>query len=198
MIKTVLFDVDGVLAIGDPWHLGLAQTYGITEEMLSPFFNGPFQACLTGKADLKDELAPYLARWGWQQSTEAFLDYWFLQGQTLDEQLLQIVQHLRQTGLKCYLATQQERYRTEYLLHEMGLIDAFDGMFSSVHIGYMKSDPRFFKAILCKLDGLQPEEVLFWDDTSQNVITAQSVGIQAEVYHDFDGFIHQMQRYSMI
>jgi putative hydrolase of the HAD superfamily len=195
MIKTILFDVDGVLVVGEPWSKNLAQTHGITPEMLKPFFREAFQACLVGKADLKDALAPYLARWGWQQSAKAFLNYWFRQEQVIDEKLIQAVQQLRQSGIKCCLATQQERYRTEYILHEMGFADLFDGMFSSVDVGYMKNDPLFFETILHTLDGHQAEEVLFWDDTLNNVTTAQSVGIQAEVYSDFDNFMLKMQKY---
>lgn len=192
MIKTLLFDVDGVLAIGEPWHKDLAPTYGITREMTAPFFKGPFQACLVGKADLKEELAAYLPRWGWSQSVEAFLDYWFCR-YALDTQLLSTIQQMRARGIKCYLATQQERYRTAYILHEMGFAELFDGMFSSAHIGYMKSEPRFFTSVLDALTGCQAEDVLFWDDTPANVVTAQRVGIQAEVYRDFTHFLTTMQ-----
>lgn len=195
MIKTILFDVDGVLVTGEPWSKSLAQTHGITQEMLTPFFRGPFLACLVGKADLKEELVPYLTKWGWSQSPTAFLDYWFHQESLINEQLIQVVQHLRQGGIKCYIATQQERYRTEYLLHEMGFEHLFDGMFSSVNTGYMKNEQAFFETILNELAGISADEVLFWDDTLKNVETAQHVGMQAEVYHDFADFVCQMQKY---
>lgn len=188
MITTLLFDVDGVLAIGEPWDKDLASTYGITREMTTPFFQGPFQACLVGKADLKEVLAAYLPRWGWSLPVEAFVDYWFCRYE-LDMQLLATVQQLREHGIKCYLATQQERYRTAYLLGEMGFAPRFDGMFSSAEIGSMKSEPRFFTSILDALDGCQTSDVLFWDDTPANVVTAQRVGIQAEVYRSFPHFL---------
>ena len=197
MIKAMLFDVDGVIVTGEPWNKELEPTYGITEEMRRPFFSGAFQACLLGKADLKEALAPYLAQWGWPHSTEAFLDYWFCRSQNIDEQLMRVIQQWRQGGITCYLATQQERYRTEYLQREMGLADLFDGMFSSAGLGCMKSDPAFFATILRELDGYQAGEMLFWDDTPGNVVTAQCVGIQAELYSDFAGFMHQMQKYDI-
>lgn len=195
--KYFTFVCEGVLVVGEPWGKKLAQEHGITQEMRAPFFREAFQPCLVGKADLKEALTPYLAQWGWQQSAEAFLDYWFRQEQTVDEKLLQTTQQLRQNGVKCYLATQQERYRTDYILHEMGFTNLFDGMFSSVDVGYMKHDPAFFETILHALDGYQAEEVLFWDDTPKNVETAQHVGIQAEIYTDFTSFIRQMQHYKV-
>lgn len=196
MIKTLLFDVDGVIVTGEPWGQELARSYGITEEMRRPFFREAFQPCLVGKADLKEVLAPYLAQWGWPHSIETFLDYWFCRERTVDEQLLQAVQRLRQRGIPCYIATQQERYRTAYIQNEMGLASLFDGMFSSVDLGTMKSDPAFFATILRELDGDRAEEVLFWDDTSRNVATAQSVGIQAELYSNFADFARKMQKYN--
>ena len=195
MIKTLLFDIDGVLVNGEPWHTRLEQGYGITRQMMSGFFKGPFQACLVGEADLMEELAPYLAEWGWPHSTEAFLDHWFRGERGVDGQLLRVVQELRQRGISCFLATQQERYRTRYLQQEMGLAASFDGMFSSVDLGALKNDPTFFWAILGKLPGCQPAEVLFWDDTPGNVQTARTVGIQAELYSDFTSFGQRMQHY---
>jgi putative hydrolase of the HAD superfamily len=194
MPKILLFDVDGVLVIGEPWNKDLARTYDITPDMLSPFFKGPFQACLVGKADLKAELATVLPRCGWPHSVDAFVDYWFRQGgHVLNEPLLQNIQQLRRQGIKCYLATQQEQYRTTYILHEMGFADLFDGMFSSADIGYLKTEPRFFTSILTALEDCQAEDVLFWDDTPANVVTARSTGIQAEVYTDFVDFQAKMQ-----
>lgn len=197
MIKILLFDVDGVLLVGEPWHKDLAQTYHITNEMLAPFFRGPFQACLLGKADLKEELATYLPGWGWSRSVDDFIDYWFRR-HTRDEKLLQTIQQLRQSGIPCYLATQQERYRTAYILQELGFSQLFDGMFSSAHIGYMKNQPQFFETLLRELDRRQPAEMLFWDDSAGNVATAKSVGIQAEVYSNFASFLLTMRNYTNI
>lgn len=192
MIKTMLFDVDGVLLVGEHWSKDLAHAHGITEEMLAPFFQGPFQACLLGQTDLKDELARYLPQCGWSQSVEPFIEYWF-QRYTINEELLQHIQQLRENGIKCYLATQQERYRTDYILHTIGFASQFDGIFSSAHLGYLKTNPRFFEALLRELDEKQPAQVLFWDDSPANVATASSVGIRAEIYRDFTNFSLRMR-----
>lgn len=191
MLKTMLFDVDGVLLIGERWDKDLAVTYGVTPDALTPFFRGPFQQCLVGKADLKAELALYLPGCGWQQSVDDFIDFWFRR-HLLDEQLMQAIQRLRRRGIRCYLATQQEHYRTEYLLHEVGFAQRFDGMFSSADIGTLKSDVCFFRAILDILKDCSPAEIFFWDDVPANVATARSAGIQAEVYSDFAAFQQTM------
>ncbi|GHO97831.1 haloacid dehalogenase [Reticulibacter mediterranei] len=194
-IKVVLFDVDGVLANGGPFSHCLERDYDITQQIVRPFFQGRFRECLVGNADLKEELAPLLHEWGWRGSVDDFLDYWFRSEHSINEPLMLEVQRLREHGLRCYIATDQEKYRTAYLLEHMGFANAFDGMFSSAHIGYIKHDTRFFQSVLQALQDIHANEILFWDDTAGKVETARSAGLQAEVYHDFADFTEKMERF---
>jgi putative hydrolase of the HAD superfamily len=193
VIKVVLFDVDGVLANGGPFSRGLERDYGIALQSTRSFFQGRFRECLVGSADLKEELAHVLPAWGWQGSVDDFLTYWFRNEHNINEPLMQEVQRLRRRGLPCYIATDQEKYRTAYLLEHMGFADAFDGIFSSAHVGYIKHDTRFFQSVLQTLQDIHAHEILFWDDTPSKVETARSAGLQAEVYHDFADFTEKME-----
>jgi putative hydrolase of the HAD superfamily len=196
MISTVLLDVDGVLILGEPFSTTLARDYGITMEMTSPFFRGPFEHCLCGTADLKSEIASHLPAWGWRGSVEEFLSLWFTSMQGVDDALLATVQGWRQAGIRCYLATNQEHYRVDYLLTQSELAGQFDGCFASCQLGYTKDNPAFFQAILQALPGAQASEVLFWDDLPGNVATARTAGLHAEVYTTFDHFQEQIRAYT--
>ena len=132
MIKVLLFDVDGVLANGEPFSRSLARDYAITLEKTSSFFRGPFLECLVGKADLKRLLTPYLLSWGWQGSVDDFLACWFRAEHAINEALLHSVTELRQQGILCYLATNQEQYRTTYILDQMGLLSPLTACFPPV------------------------------------------------------------------
>src|ERR1700753_989596 len=120
MIDVVLFDVDGVLANGKPFSFYLERDYGITTDMASAFFRHKFVPCLIGEADLKVEISDYLQQWGWTKSVDELLDYWFTCEHIIDQLLIDYVEQLRQQGTPCYLATQQEKYRTASLLDKMG------------------------------------------------------------------------------
>lgn len=77
----------------------------------------------------------------------------------------------------------------------MGFADAFDDMFSSAYIGYMKHNRAFFEAVLRELDGVKAEEILFWDDSAGNVATAQEAGLHAELYSKFEDFQGKICKY---
>jgi putative hydrolase of the HAD superfamily len=195
VIKVILFDVDGVLSIGEPFSQRLARDYGITREMTSAFFQGRFSECLIGKADLKEELARCIHEWGWRDSVDEFVDYWFRCEHNINEPLVQAIQQLRRQGIRCYIATNQEKYRTAYILDQMGFADQFDGIFSSAHVGCLKHDAAFFMYVLQQLHDVEAHNILFWDDNPGNVATARAVGIQAELYCDLDDFEQKISRY---
>ena len=96
---------------------------------------------------------------------------------------------------RCYLATNQEKYRTAYLLDQIGFGRQFDGIFSSAYVGYVKHDTAFFEHVLRELKNVKVQEMLFWDDQPGNVATARAMGLHAELYSDFADFEKRMSSY---
>ena len=135
MSAVLLFDADGVVIIGEHAGDAFAREHGIAREMTRPFFEGEFLDCLVGQADLKQVLPPYLNAWGWSSTVEEYLDYWFKVEHSVDEALLAEIDRLRESGTPCYLATNQEHYRSAYLEDAMGMGRHFDAVFSSAASG---------------------------------------------------------------
>ncbi len=187
MIKAVLFDADGVLLTGERFSRKLAKDYGISTDITEPFFKGPFKECIIGNADLKELLPQYLQKWGWQKSVDDFLDEWFESEHKIDEQLVQYIQDLRKKGIKCYLATNQEKYRVQYMLDKMGFSECFDKVYASSHLGHRKPAMEFYSKVVEDL-GLEKSQILFWDDTSENIDAANQFGLKAELYTSFEDF----------
>lgn len=183
MIKAILFDVDGIVLTARTQFFShrFAAEQGIPKEAVEEFFLGNFKKCSFGQADLKEEVAPFLPKWGWQGTVEEFLTHWFESESTKDEAVLALVEVLREKGVKCYIATRQEKYRFRYLLDVVGLKERFDGAFCTCEIGCDKKDPKFYEYIL-KVLGLAAGEVLFFDDSQSNVDAALSLGIDAYLY----------------
>lgn len=192
MIKVIIFDADGVLINAEYAAVHLEREFGITQVQTNEFFKGVFYDCIVGKKDLKVELEPYLKKWGWKKSLNDFLDYWHTKEHVIDQPLIDYIQELREKGFLCCLATNQNRYRFAYMLKEMGFGEAFDRVYASDFLGHRKPDREFYAKILEDLEGIEKEEVLFWDDRLENVEAARQFGIQSELYTSFDEFENKM------
>lgn len=198
MIKAILFDADGVLINSERFSVQLVRDYGISTEKTLPFFNGIFQDCITGTADLKEVIGPFLTEWGWERSVDEFLDYWFKSEHQIDQPLIEYIQTIRKAGIKCYIATNQEKHRVAYMLDRMGFKISFDKVFASAHLGYKKPSRDFYQQLMHKLPSIQKSEVLFWDDTDENVDAARQFGISAELYTNLREFQNKHEEVSRL
>lgn len=196
MIKVLIFDADGVLINGDIFSKRFSREYNIDINKINSFFDGPFKDCLVGKADLKEVLIPYLEEWGWKDGVDSFLEYWFSSEHSIDQELIDYIQEHRKNGIKCVMATNQEKYRAEYIFNKIGFINSFDKMYVSAHLGHKKTSIEFFEKLVKDLDKIKKEEILFWDDDIENINTAKEFRINAELYTTFEDFKQKMKNYS--
>jgi putative hydrolase of the HAD superfamily len=189
MIKTIIFDVDGVLLHHELlFSEGLIRN-GATSEAIQMFWDQEYQDCIIDKADIKETLAKYIPLWNYPGTVDELLNYWF--GKTRikkNEELLQAISDMRAQGIACYLGTNNEKYRMKYILDELNFRDYFDGIFASGHMGYAKPDPAFWQVVHETLGKPSKDEVLFWDDVEKNVASAKEFGFHAELYTDFPSY----------
>jgi len=197
MVKAIIFDCDGPVIKRDMYFTRRLVSEGINIKMekVLPFFEGDFILCETGKKDLKQELKKVFKDWGWKGSVEELMDYWFRNEAEKREEMLKYIKELRSGGVKCYLATDNEKYRVAYLLDTVGLREHFDGFFPSCEIGYLKKQKKFWQAAYRNLDNYRKDEILVWDDDLKNVNRAKEFGFLAEQYENFGDFEAKMGEY---
>lgn len=195
MIKMIIFDVDGVINNAERFSIYLERDFGIDSSITNKFFYNDFQQCLIGKADLKVSIEPYLKEWGWKKSVDELLDYWFKVEHSINEDLMKYIQRLRKQRMVCIIATNQEKYRTEYIWRKMGFSNSFDKIYSSAHLGYTKASIEFYKKVLRDFISIDKDEVLFWDDDIRNIEEAKKFGIKAELYTNDEDFKKKMKKY---
>ncbi len=179
----ILFDVDGVLIHSETWSKEYAQRTGIDPNHMKHFFTGVFQDCVIGKADLKEVITPFLKEWKWEKSPEAFLQAWFDFENKPDTKLLSLIQEIRGWGIKCQLATNNEKYRLGYLRDEMNFWNLFDSIFSSTEIWYKKPHEAFYTYIIDSLE-TDASDILYFDDSEENIESARKLGIQWVIYRN--------------
>ncbi len=191
--QAILFDADGMTLMPKRFSEQIQQDYGITWEKMKPFFSGPFQDCKVGKADLKEELAKVVGDWGWTGTVDELVKYWFSIGSTPDPEVTKLAKKLRTKGVKVCLATNQEKYRAEYLRNVVGLKDVFDELIISAEIGNTKNQLDYFQSAysrLIKMLGatIPKDAILFVDHDQENLTTAKNFGFATYNYHNFSDF----------
>jgi len=181
MVKTLLFDLDGVLTLTEEvFSVIYSRSRGYDLAPFTEFFQTEWSDFVTGKKDLKQHIEDNPQFWKWDRSPDELLDFWFKSEDVKNDALIEIIQGMRKNGIKCYIATEQERYRTDYIRNVMFKND-FDGVFSTAEIGFKKKDPRFFENVLESL-GVDPADLIYFDDSRSKVDAAKATGIQAYLY----------------
>lgn len=178
-----LFDVDGVLIrVHEPFSARYEKEIG-SPGLMTTFFKGVFQECLVGKADLKEEAAKRLRDWKWDGDVDTFLEHWFSAEAAINYEVVDILKDLKNRNKPCYLITNQEKYRTEYLTEKLDIDALADGLYSSSMLGVKKPNPEFYMATL-KAIGFEGDlgRVFYADNEMPNVDAAKAVGIDAFYY----------------
>jgi putative hydrolase of the HAD superfamily len=180
--KIYMFDADGVVIQSQMFSYKYAQEFNIKISELDDFFKADFQECLVGKSDLKIAITPWLKKWNWPKSVDDFLDYWFKAEHNLNFDLIKNIRELREKNIKCVLATNQEKYRLEYMKKEMDFESIFDKIYSSNLIGFKKPDIQYYDYILNDLNE-DPANIIFYDDNQENIESTKSLGINSHLYN---------------
>lgn len=176
--NVAVFDADGVFLRSMRPADYLEQRYGITREKMGPFFAANTLS-LIDRADIKDILSPFLKEWGVPESVDEFLAETFFAGSEIDPDVAVIIADLRQRGVICCLATNQDMHRMAHLDERLKIREYFDQTFVSCEMGVKKPEHGFYHAIQV----LFPDAALvFWDDQPSNVKAAQACGWTAFVF----------------
>lgn len=191
MIKCILFDTDGVVVNSkEMFSERISRENNIASEDIIPFFTEIFVSkCMVGKADLKKEIVPWLAKWKWKGTVDELLKYWFDAENNVDQQVVDFVKVQRKKGIKCFIITNQEKYRTDYLRKEMGFAKLFDGVFSSAELGCKKPAQEFYGQVFAELQktfNLDKEEIVYVDDDLSNVESGEKFGFKVIHFHSID------------
>jgi len=196
MIKAILFDLDGVVIKKREkmFSQRLSEQLDLSLDKILTFFNGEFRECSLGRADLREKVAPYLKEWNYKGLIDDFLKFWFESESETNTEVLEIIESLRTRGLKCYIATRQEKYRKEYVWNEMNLKNYFDGIFCTCDIGYEKWQKEYWDFVLKDLK-LEPVEIIFFCDGEKNVDCAKNLNINSFLYTDPESLKNNLKNF---
>jgi putative hydrolase of the HAD superfamily len=179
-LNAALFDADGVIQRPRPDMLThLVEVMGLTPEATDLFLGDIFAAetlALTGATDFENTLGPVLSKWGVSDASPHFRSAWHRI--EADPSVLAVIAELRQAGVYCALASNQERHRAQHMSVELAYASAFDDEFYSCRLGHAKPSTAYFEEIIRRTH-LDPARTLFIDDRAENVEAAELSGLHA-------------------
>ncbi len=184
MIKAILWDIDGVIIRHvDYFDKQLKEeNYHNPTENLREFRNTSInKQCDQGLIDPLEEIIPFLNRIGWKKSNTEYFDAQYqFEEQYIDYNLLRSIQKLRDTGYRCYITSNQNYYRKDFLLSKLEIEKNFNGHFFSYDIKAIKTENAYWDNLVEKLynqENITPENMIFLDDMKDNLNKAEEYGI---------------------
>jgi epoxide hydrolase-like predicted phosphatase len=184
VIKAIIFDCFGVLTT-DTWRAFLDSLPAEADIARARELNHQYDAGLITLEQFLEQV--HEATGKSPQLVERMLDNEI----TKNTPLLDYIKDLKQTykiGLLSNIATNW--IKDNFLnIEEQAL---FDTMVFSYEVGMTKPDPRIFE-LACERLGVEPSEAVMIDDVEWYCQSAQSLGMKAIVYKDFNQLKQDLQ-----
>ena len=183
-----IFDMGGVLCC-DFNDIPVISSYlGITEENFFIYSGENFRKLLDGKIDSSEFWVRFSLRYGKKVKEELFGKF-FNPG--IIQETKDIIEQLKSNSrVVCGTNTIDSHY---YYLLNQGVYDIFDELYASNLMGISKPDPNFYWYILNK-ERIKPENTVFVDDTEENILSAQKIGINSILFTDSDSLKQQIKK----
>ncbi|MDD5015855.1 MAG: HAD-IA family hydrolase [Atribacterota bacterium] len=191
MKKTLyIFDMGGVLCCDFNDIPVISNYLGITEENFFNYSGENFRELLDGKINSHEFWVRFSLKYGKKVKEELFGKFFnpgIIQGtKDIIEELI------NNSRVVCGTNTIDSHY---YYLLNQGCYEIFDEVYSSTLMGISKPDPDFYWHIL-RSEGVKPEEVVFIDDTEENVLSAQKIGINSILFTDSDSLKNKIKKFN--
>ena len=100
--------------------------------------------------------------------------------------------------IKCHVATNQEKYRSDFLKRKLELEKHFDKFFISSDIGHKKPDEEFFNHIMKTIENGFPvkrKNVLLVDDSTSNITSATNNYLKGHKFTTNKNFLYELREY---
>ncbi len=177
--KVIFFDADGVILKGGyTFTEKLQKQHSLKMENMLPFFQGPFQACAEGKADVKEELAKVIETWKWIGTVDELIHFWLTEGTIFDQETIRLAELLKKAGTHCFVSTGQEKYRGEFIKEKVGNGNPFEDVYYSAEVGCSKNEPLFLETIFDRVKHITTDKskILLIDDSEHIITSATDFG----------------------
>jgi putative hydrolase of the HAD superfamily len=111
----------------------------------------------------------------------------------VNQNVVDTVKKVRKLGIKTCICTNNFPTRINALDQKFNFLSDFDVKVFSYQVNAVKPDPKILRALIDQ-SACDPSEIFYADDKQANVDSALSLGINAILYTDFNGFVAQLRK----
>lgn len=177
MIKAVLFDYGGVVTPTAVYRLSeqLGHSLGITQEQAWAILEPVLNEYMRGTIDQVGVQAMIERAYGKSVEAKACEIWNGWENMHPLPEIVGLAKRLRDNGLIVGLLTNVVPYTME-AIRSHGGYDGFDPVIASCEVGFIKPDEAIYRLAIDRLH-LQPEAILFVDDSAKNLVPANKLGM---------------------
>ena len=175
----IIFDMDGVLVDSERLYMRFWQ-----EACASQGFNLTYEMALSLRSNSPEAAIPKFFRWFGESADyyairglrrKLMADYIDLHGVDLKPGAKEILDYIKQKGLKTAVATASPVKRAKHYLEPHGLFEKFDAVVSGATIARSKPEPDIYLEAARLLD-LSPSECIAVEDSPSGIVSAKTAG----------------------
>jgi putative hydrolase of the HAD superfamily len=107
--------------------------------------------------------------------------------------MIEVVKRLREARVRCAILSDQTNWLDE-LNEKHDFFRWFDKVFNSYHMGKSKQDPSIFDDVAKALQ-VAPEQILFIDDSSENIERARNKRLSTILFKDKETFMQELMSF---
>ncbi len=195
-VKTVIFDFGGVIIdLHREKSVAKLEEFGVkdADSLLSrTHHDGIFMELERGKVSVFDFRNSIRARYNAELSDEKIDEAWISFLGTVAENKLEFIKSLRRKYRVLMLSNTNVIHfdwcrKNIFGKFGYGLDDLFDELYLSYEMKMAKPDKEIYQELL-RRENIEASECLFIDDSKDNILAAQELGIQTYLYNIGDDF----------
>ena len=181
MIKTVIFDYDGVVKKSQKLSLGIVDLYKISVEeyekfipQLEPIIEKFNQGLIVEEKfwmEFSDAMGKVVPEKCGEKARKMYKDKF-----VFFPEVIELIEKLKSQGFRLSILSNTFPYQAE-IIKEINGCSLFDDLFFSCEKGLTKPDLEFYELVIREMN-VSSQECLFIDDKEENLLPAEKLGMK--------------------
>lgn len=187
-IKVVFMDIGGVLLSNGWGHESrqkAAEVFELDYDEMNELHNFIYNVFEIGSITLNEYLETVVFHCPRNFTKAEFRDFMYAESAELPKMLSWLKTWKKHTQLPVFALSNESRELNAYRIATFGLLDVFDGFFSSCYVGIRKPDPRIFQKAM-EIVQAAPEDCIYFDDRPMLINVAKKLGMNSIQHQSFE------------